>query len=218
MTDNDVKKSIEWHLNNETNCDECLYKDFKYTNGNCVGKMLKDALNLIKRLQEQDKKNENIIRLADKTIEKQQAEIEDVNVYCENLEYSPSHLLNELSTAKKTAKTEAIKEFERKIKAHAYYIDVPKEHRVVDEDDIDTVLKEVTESVNYAENKTRCCHRNHKEHHIASCAQCIFIYMAYCPCLLNNNVNCKYCNGKPDNYSIIRKYTNKLPVEQKNGK
>ena len=43
------------------------------------------------------------------------------------------------------AKTEAIKEFERKIKAHAYYIDSPKEHRVVDGDDIDAVLKEMTE-------------------------------------------------------------------------
>ena len=54
-----------------------------------------------------------------------------------------------------TAKAEAVKEFERKIKAHAYYIDVPKEHRVVDEDDIDAVLKEMTEqSVNYGSSKT----------------------------------------------------------------
>ena len=40
-------------------------------------------------------------------------------------------------------KAEAIKEFDRKIKAHAYYIDYPKEHRVVDEDDIDNLVKEM---------------------------------------------------------------------------
>lgn len=43
----------------------------------------------------------------------------------------------------KQLKADAIKEFDRKIKAHAYYIDYPKEHRVVDEDDIDNLVKEM---------------------------------------------------------------------------
>lgn len=36
---------------------------------------------------------------------------------------------------------EALKEFVNKLKVHAYYIDFPKEHRVIDEDDIDNTLK-----------------------------------------------------------------------------
>ena len=83
-------------------------------------------------------------RRALKQVNRQQAEIERYKGVIKLLEKDVL-----------TAKNEAVKEFERKIKAHAYYIDVPKEHRVVDEDDIDTVLKEMTEqSVNYGSSKT----------------------------------------------------------------
>ena len=40
-------------------------------------------------------------------------------------------------------RTEAIKEFVVRLKSHAYYISFPKEHRVVDEDDIDNLVKEM---------------------------------------------------------------------------
>ena len=76
-------------------------------------------------------------------INRQQAEIERYKGVIKLLEKDVAN-----------AKSETVKEFERKIKAHAYYIDVPKEHRVVDEDDIDAVLKEMTESVNYGSSKT----------------------------------------------------------------
>ena len=50
-------------------------------------------------------------------------------------------------------KAEAYKEFVNKIKVHAYYIDFPKEHRVVDEDDIDNILKELEDKINECQNK-----------------------------------------------------------------
>ena len=50
---------------------------------------------------------------------------------------------SELAKGVKQIKSEVIKEFERRIKSHAYYISFPKEHRVVDEDDIDNLVKEM---------------------------------------------------------------------------
>jgi hypothetical protein len=44
-------------------------------------------------------------------IKKQKSEIEKINVYCENLEISQNHLLNECAAARKTAKSEAYREF-----------------------------------------------------------------------------------------------------------
>lgn len=76
MTDNDIKKSIEWHLNSETNCDECSYKDFKETNGNCVGKMLKDALDLINSKDEIIKAQADNIFLLESALKDKTAEIE----------------------------------------------------------------------------------------------------------------------------------------------
>ncbi len=47
----------------------------------------------------------------------------------------------------KKVKHEAYREFVCRIKAHAYYIDFPKEHRVVDEDDIDNAINELTRNL-----------------------------------------------------------------------
>ena len=124
VTDNDIKKALE--------C--CKAHDFimcpndcpLLIDEQCSLTMSAEALNLINR---------------------QQAEIERLKAEADMADGSAEALIQ-------TSKTEAIKEFERKIKAHAYYIDVPKEHRVVDEDDIDTVLRDMTESVNYGSSKT----------------------------------------------------------------
>lgn len=91
MTDNDIKKSIEWHLNSETNCDECSYKDFKERNGNCVGKMLKDALDLINR--------------KDAEIERLKVERDKEHDYC-------NHYVRMCAKAK----SEAIKEFAKRLR------------------------------------------------------------------------------------------------------
>lgn len=50
----------------------------------------------------------------------------------------------------KQARAEAITEFEDRLKVHAYYINFPMVHRVIDEDDIDQIAKEVKEGVTNA--------------------------------------------------------------------
>ena len=109
----------------------CIYR-FRKAGNSCVGILLKNALDLINR---------------------QQAEIENLkhNLKCVKdhkeglIERLQKNLDDKCDKCIARDRAEAIKEFERKIKAHAYYIDVPKEHRVVDEDDIDAILKEMTE-------------------------------------------------------------------------
>ena len=72
MTDNEIIKAFECCcLYDVMFCDKCPNKD---TCGEIdVGESI---LDLINRLKAENKKNENIIRLADKTIETQNAEIE----------------------------------------------------------------------------------------------------------------------------------------------
>jgi hypothetical protein len=65
-----------------------------------------DALNLINHLKELDKKNENIIRLADKTIKSQSAEIERLK---EGIQFERERV-NAIPNLIKAAKSEAYKE------------------------------------------------------------------------------------------------------------
>ena len=81
----------------------------------CKVRRNRDALDLINRLQAE---NERLKKVS------------DIRLEC-------------LGRSRAKAKAEAYKEFVNKIKVHAYYIDFPKEHRVVDEDDIDNILKEL---------------------------------------------------------------------------
>lgn len=91
-----------------------------------------DALNLIKHLKELDKKNENIIRLANKTIKSQSAEIEKKGIEIDILIRKKEALKDEVEQWKEeankyqnlwceavkdiqTAKSEAIKEFAEKV-------------------------------------------------------------------------------------------------------
>ena len=94
-------------------CRDCPYHD-DYVNRGCINKRNADIKDLI-----------NI----------QKAEIDRLQGYNENLITANTALSNEILDIK----SETIKEFVRKIKSHAYYIDFPKEHRVVDEDDIDNL-------------------------------------------------------------------------------
>lgn len=91
MTDNDIIKALEWHLNRETHCNKCPYKEFKNRNDeNCVGRMLAGALDLINQ---------------------KDAEIERLNGRVEATEISKQKLLS----CFETAKSEAIKEFAKKV-------------------------------------------------------------------------------------------------------
>ena len=41
LSDNDIKKSIEWHLNSETHCGECSYIDVKKNEWKLCRKIVK---------------------------------------------------------------------------------------------------------------------------------------------------------------------------------
>ncbi len=108
-----------------------------------VSKKYLTKIDLINRQKAQIEKLEKVEHFATETIHKQAAEIEksekEFNDKFNSLVASNVYLINRVGKAK----TEAIKEFEQRLKTHAYYIDIPKEHRVVDEDDIALVVKEM---------------------------------------------------------------------------
>ena len=76
LTDAEVKKALECCADERRGCtDYCPYVG----KISCAFDLKKDALDLIKRLQAENEKNETIIRFADKTISTQKAENERLN-------------------------------------------------------------------------------------------------------------------------------------------
>ena len=73
MTDNEIIKALEKFkcVNCNGDCAKESYDDL-----DCPLNLAKFSLALINRLKANEEKNENIIRFADKTIEKQKAEID----------------------------------------------------------------------------------------------------------------------------------------------
>lgn len=86
-----------------------------------------DVANLINRLQAENKQNENIIRLADKTIETANAEIERLKAKCENTQVGYNSLKADFEETEKrnrdlvrafqSHKAEAYKEFAERLKS-----------------------------------------------------------------------------------------------------
>ena len=92
---------------------EEIIKHLDFTQIKSGENVLANALDLINRLQEENEKNENIIRLADKTIETQNAEIERLQLEIEavNELINPLPFKSNFDKAIETAKVEAYKEF-----------------------------------------------------------------------------------------------------------
>ena len=142
LTDAEIVKALECCLQDGyPDCDSCPYDDDCNKNSK---KALKDWFDLINRLQAENDflKTE----LSNYEFLKKELEIDKKNLESENerLKEEKAKVHKVIPKMIKTAKAEAYKEFVNKIKVHAYYIDFPKEHRVVDEDDIDNLLKEMT--------------------------------------------------------------------------
>ena len=103
-------------------------------------------------------KNAEIIRLSS-ILKKKGRELTRKRKRCDELVEEKIRLQKEIKTVieckfesvSQSAKAEAYQEIVNKIKIHAYYIDFPKEHRVVDEDDIDNLLKELAGDSNAKE-------------------------------------------------------------------
>lgn len=91
-------------------------------------------------------KNENIIRLADKTIDKQSAEIERLRKECGNQSALWSkHYEDIFETAKETVKVEAIKEFAERLKDTYRHNTTSITSLVTLFDNINNLVKEMTE-------------------------------------------------------------------------
>lgn len=146
MTDNEIIKALECCISNYK-CRECHYKPKEHTKSTlgCSLEVVKYALDLINSQKEQIKKLENIERLATKTIEKQEAEIE-------RLQEHIKHTNNVVKQVVEDTKTEAIKEFwgkliTKRIAVHSYNNteDKPITKFVIEISEGDNLVKEMTE-------------------------------------------------------------------------
>ena len=129
MPENKTIKALECcSFDDVKKCDTCPYYE-KETKTYCVNDLIKDTLDLskyqkaeIERLKKANEKNENIIRLANKTIEKQQAELERLNKvlsYWKDDAFKKCMARGELV---KKAKSEAIKEYFERLGTIADYL------------------------------------------------------------------------------------------------
>ena len=66
MTDNEIIKALDWHLNGENHCDECPLVTIKNSTTYCVDKLLKSALDLINRQKAEIEKKDKLLEIADK--------------------------------------------------------------------------------------------------------------------------------------------------------
>lgn len=124
LTDKEIVKALEIcsKYTDVRNCENCPLKP------NCDVNVLETlSLDLINRLQAENEKNENIIRLADKTIATQNANIDRLNY--ENLQMIASI---------KHLKSEAYKEFAERLKENFEPLNSPLLNNR-----IDNLLKEL---------------------------------------------------------------------------
>ena len=114
LTDNEIIQILE--CCSVENCEGCK-KDWSYVfQWDCMRHIMRFSLNLIKHLKETNEKNEKIIKLADKTIEKQEAEIERLQNYNDNLRCINTDLSNNLLYEVEQAKSETIEELIKRVK------------------------------------------------------------------------------------------------------
>ena len=95
LTDNEVKKALEVCIDGY--CRGCCYGDTDQRH--CRDDLMQEALDLINRLEGENKKNENIIRIADETIATLDAENESLKAEVERLKRELNLVIeNSLST------------------------------------------------------------------------------------------------------------------------
>lgn len=128
LTDAEIKKALEC-LEKDTNCGDCAV--IKQCKGDCV---FTKSLDLINRLEGENEKNENIIKIADKTIatlnaenESLKAEVERLqnaykqcawerDIFAEDMKEEIKKDCSYLMLDIKTIKAEACKEFAERLK------------------------------------------------------------------------------------------------------
>ena len=116
MTDNEIKKALVWHSNDETHCSGCPYEEHSVTHY-CVDMVIQDALDLINRQQADNERLKKLLEEAD---------------------------VNYNKCAKRFYK-EGVKEFAERLKATCYtYSDIcGYKSTVIDINEIDNLVKEM---------------------------------------------------------------------------
>ena len=125
LTDAEVKKALECCSEPYCNDNQCPLHKNTINTKDCITQLSTNALDLINRLEGENKKNETIIRFADKTIESLKAEVErlkrELNLVIENsLSTRFPHCVLCDDTAILTKNLEGYDKFIADIKAEAY--------------------------------------------------------------------------------------------------
>ena len=122
FTDEEIISSLKI-IATTRNCNECKIRNCKWGTCNCEQITANAALDLITCLQAENEKNENIIRLADKTIETANAEIERLKSANDEkfrqwdmlAEKTKQHYADLYNEAKDILKSKAYKEFAERL-------------------------------------------------------------------------------------------------------
>ena len=171
LTDNEIVKALECHSRPSNSCSSnCPYLMCEEVM--CTKKLSKDALNLINRLQAENKRLSTLAELGDKRANdyrvmrdralKAEAEIERLkdngkleseNIILNALIEMKNDTINNLmkmvdmlESQLKTAKAEAVSEFVERLKEYVFRADSHKdgfEHNAVDIDDVENLSKEL---------------------------------------------------------------------------
>ena len=139
LTDAEVKKALKCcsTYHDVRSCKNCPL------DGKCEPNLLEQyALDLINRREGEKEKNENIIRIADKTIATLNAENESLKAEVERLNNNISAAATTLSNCARATRHEAYKEFVERLKEKLEYFCLEKEN-FVSEEQIDNLLNEL---------------------------------------------------------------------------
>lgn len=142
LKEDEIVKAMEDCTSNTPPCTRCKYDGDSTTCDECMGRMIKDALDLIKRLQgENENKTMDIESLTSERdalqemVEEQKAEVEKLNIRNKAL----TAITKNYDWKFEKAKSEAIKEFAEVLKNRCdLYRGV-----TLDLDDIDGIVKEM---------------------------------------------------------------------------
>ena len=155
MKDNEFIKALECSLSDNPPCYRCKYDGDTTTVDECMGKLMKDALDLINRKNAENERLNGENKAFGEIIKKQDDEISVLRkdlLKREDLEKSFSKTVKQFD--KKLAKTvkleraEAVKEFAERLKEYVESYDVTTGYRVtivqaVEEETIDNLVKEM---------------------------------------------------------------------------
>ena len=138
LTDNEIKKALECCIIQCSVCQQCPLLPIKDNRGKCYTNLKKQTLDLINRLQAENRAKDYFEKLVPKQkeiIDKQETEIERLKnqVICIGNECDAYKDILETSVTE--AKAEAYKECIEKVKAHF-------KHRFYSVSELDNLLKE----------------------------------------------------------------------------